>query len=94
MKSAEIGGRLSEKTKDILDQCLEEFPGLEAALTSPLPESDTFEPLDVLKSSNLELRKLAGSRVLDKNLMEDFVSGEKKKLVAADATPGLQSLGT
>ena len=94
MKSAETGESLSEETKAILDQCLKEYPGLEEAFTSPLPESNTFEPLDVLKSSNLELRKLVRSRVPDKNFMKDFAFDEKKKLADADATPSLQSVGT
>ena len=94
MNSAKTGGGLSEETKDILDQCSKEFPGLEAAFTSPLPEFNTFEPLDVLKSSNLELRKLVRSRAPDKNFMKDFAYDEKKKLAAADARPSLQPVGT
>ena len=94
MKSIETSGALSEETKDILDQCLREFPGLEADFTSPLPESNALEPLDILKASNLELRKLAGSSAPDKNFMEDFAYDEKKMLAAADATPSLQSEGT
>ena len=94
MKSAKTGGGLSEETKDILDQCSKEFPGLEAAFTSPWPESNTFEPLDVLKSSNLELRKLVRSREPDENFMKDFAYDEKKQLTATDARPNLQSAGT
>ena len=75
---------LDHETQAILDQCLKDYPELEAILTSPLPESKTFEPVDVLKSGNVELKKLAGSKAPEKTYTKDFTLSEKAKLAAAE----------
>ena len=67
-----------------MDQCLKDYPELEAVLTSPVPESKTFEPLDVLKSGIMELKKLAGSKAPEKTYTKDFTLSEKAKLAAAE----------
>ena len=67
-----------------MDQCLKDYPELEAVLTSPLPESKTFDPVEVLKSGVMELKKLAGSKAPEKAYTKDFTLSEKAKLAAAE----------
>lgn len=74
----------NQETKTILDQCSKDFPEFEAILTSPLPESDFIDALKVLKSSNPELKKLAGSKAPDTIYGSDFALSEKAKLIVMD----------
>ena len=80
--------KLNHETRTIIDQCMKDHPELEAILTSPLPES---EPIDVLKSGNVELKKLTcgvqGAR-------EDFAVREKAKLAAVERASSVMSHAT
>lgn len=66
----------------MLQQCARDFPELEGVLEPSLGEDDKLDPLDVLKSSNVELRKLAGSKAPSTRYTEDFALSEKAKLAA------------
>ena len=67
-----------------MDQCLKDYPELEAVLTSPVSESKTFEPVEVLKSAIMELKRLAGSKAPEKAYTKDFTLSEKAELAAAE----------
>lgn len=83
-KSTKTSRDLDTETQTILDQCVKKFPEFEAALTSPLPESKSFEPLDVLRSSNVEFKQLARSKAPELKYTNDFALSEKGKLAAAE----------
>lgn len=70
--------------KDILDQCSKDYPDLGADLKLPLTESDTVKSLDVLRSSNTELRRLAGAKSPGKQYSKDFALQGKAKLAAEE----------
>ena len=83
-KPTKSTNNLDDETWTILDQCLQDYPELEALLTSPLPESETLELIDVLKSGNRELKRLAGSKAPEKTYTKDFTLSKKAKLAAAE----------
>ena len=71
---------------------MKDYPELEPALNPPLPESKNFEIVNVLKSGNDELKKLAGSIGLDKTYAKDSALSEKSKLAAAESAPSTSYL--
>ena len=66
----------------MLEQCARDFPELEGLFQFSSGEDDKNDLLDVLKSSNVELRKLAGSKAPGTRYTEDFALSEKAKLAA------------
>lgn len=70
--------------KDILDQCSKDYPVLDADLKLPLTESDAVKSLDVLRSSNTELRRLAGAKSPGEQYAKDFRLQVKAKLEAEE----------
>lgn len=88
-KSTKTSKDLDDETQTILAQCLMDYPVLEAALASPLPESKTFELVDVLKSANLELKKLVGSKAPEKQYTKDFALSKKAQLAAAECSEAI-----
>ena len=83
-KPTKTAEKLDHETRTIIDQCLKDYPELEAILTSPLPEPEALEPVDVLKSGNVELKKLAESKAPEKTYTKDFALRETAKLAAAE----------
>ncbi|KAK3178085.1 hypothetical protein OEA41_000217 [Lepraria neglecta] len=87
-KSASRDKELDSKTKTALQQCLKDFPDIDAAITTPFPETDTGADTDaameVLRSSHMELRRLAGSKTPDVSYKKDFTLSKKEKMAAEE----------
>ena len=89
-KSASRDKELDSKTKTVLQQCLKDFPDIDAAITTPFPETDTDTDTDtdaaveVLRPSHMELRRLAGSKTPDVSYKKDFTLSKKEKMVAEE----------
>ena len=87
-KSASRDKELDSKTKIVLQQCLKDFPDIDAAITTPFPETDTGTDTDaaveVLRSSHMELRRLAGSKTPDVSYKKDFTLSKKEKMAAEE----------
>ncbi|KAL8736255.1 MAG: hypothetical protein Q9166_000410 [cf. Caloplaca sp. 2 TL-2023] len=81
-RSEKTSKHLDHDLQTVLQQCARDFPELEGVLEPSLGEDDKIDPLDVLKSSNVELRKLAGSKAPSTRYTEDFALSEKAKLAA------------
>ncbi|KAL8722598.1 MAG: hypothetical protein Q9225_000954 [Loekoesia sp. 1 TL-2023] len=91
-KSDKIGQNLSHDLKLVLDQCSKDFPELRETISAPLPDSDAPDPLDILKLSNTELKKLAGSEAPEMRYTKDFALREKAKQSAADSSSGIEGI--
>ena len=87
-KSASRDKELDSKTKTVLQQCLKDFPDIDTAITTPFPETDTDTgndaAVEVLRSSHMELRRLAGSKTPDVSYKKDFTLSKKEKMVAEE----------
>ena len=79
-KSAHTDRDLYPEIDNVLEQCLKQYPEVGA---SPVPRSEDFDILEILKSSNLELKKLAMSKAPELRYEKDFALSEEAELVAA-----------
>lgn len=80
-KSAHTDRDLYPEIDNVLEQCLKQYPEVGA---SPVPGSEDFDILETLKSSNLELKKLATSKAPELRYGRDFALSEKAKKAAAE----------
>lgn len=85
LKPSKKNDELRQELQAAQNQCLESFPDLEEFFNTELQETDPTDALEILKSSNMELKKLAGSKAPEKDYTKDFTLSEKSKLTAAEA---------
>ena len=63
------------------------------AMLSPVPDYGSQGALEILKSSNQELKKLVGSQAPDIQYMHDFSLSEKAVLAAQDRVTSAENPG-
>lgn len=61
-------------------------------MSSPVLDCGSQEALEILKSSNQELKKLVGSQAPDTQYMQDFSFSQKAMLAAQDHVASAENL--
>lgn len=76
---------LDRDLKSATAQFLKDFPELEQEVSlTGRNDFDAIDQINMLKSSNIELKRLAGANAPERRYTKDFALSEKAKLATAE----------
>ncbi|KAI4176961.1 MAG: hypothetical protein LQ346_007751 [Caloplaca aetnensis] len=84
-KTGKVSKDLDRDLKSATAQFLKDFPELEQEVSlTGRNDFDAIDQINMLKSSNIELKRLAGANAPERRYTKDFALSEKAKLATAE----------